>query len=184
MDKENSVNVIEQAQPAPDPAVAVSGDGTAAAAPKPRKQSILDAFVSGANKGFKICTTSMLPNLIMAYVVIKILNLTGLLGLIAKVFAPIMAVVGLPGEAATVYFSAVLSGVGAAGVAAGLFEGGVLTAAHAAILYPACALMTGTVQYLGRILGAVDAPSRYYWLCVVINLAVGYLAMLVMNIFV
>ena len=146
-----------------------------------RKQTALDVFVAGANKGFKICTTSMLPNLMMAYVVIYILNLTGLLDLISKVFAPIMAIVGLPGEAATVYFSAVLSGVGAAGVAAGLFSSGALTAAHAAILYPACALMTGTVQYLGRILGALGAPSKYYGLCVVLNLFVGYVAMFVMN---
>ena len=46
------------------------------------KKNILDLFVEGARKGFTIGTTSLLPNVIMAFVIIRILDVTGLLHLI------------------------------------------------------------------------------------------------------
>lgn len=149
-----------------------------------KKQSILDAFVGGANKGWRLSTTSMMPNVMMAFVIISILNLTGLLDLISTIFAPVMGIFGLPGAAATVFFSALLSGVGAAGVAGTLFAAGELTAVHCAILYPAVAMMTGSVQYLGRILGAVNMEGKYYGICMVLNIIMGLLAMFVMNLIV
>ena len=66
------------------------------------KKNILDLFVEGARKGFTIGTTSLLPNVIMAFVIIRILDVTGLLHLIGVAFQPIMGLWGLPGEAATV----------------------------------------------------------------------------------
>ncbi|MEA5059856.1 MAG: hypothetical protein VB049_07445 [Candidatus Pelethousia sp.] len=151
---------------------------------KAPKKSILQAFVEGANKGWKISTTSMMPNVMMAFMVIYILSLTGLLDVISTVFAPIMGVVKLPGAAATVYISALLSGVGAAGAASGLYLAGELSAANCAILFPAVVMMTGTVQYLGRILGATKISGKYYGICVAINVVLGFLAMFAMSLFV
>ena len=62
----------------------------------------------------------MIPNLIMAFVLIKALNVTGLLDLIGRVCAPVMELFGLPGEAATILASAWLSIGGSVGVAAAL----------------------------------------------------------------
>ena len=72
-------------------------------------KNILDLFIEGARKGFTIGTTSLLPNVVMAFVVIRILDVTGLLHLIGVVFEPIMGLWGLPGEAATVPITALMS---------------------------------------------------------------------------
>ena len=51
-----------------------------------KKGNIIDAFVGGARNGFKIGTNSMVPNIIFGFAVISILNLTGLMEIIGKVF--------------------------------------------------------------------------------------------------
>lgn len=39
-----------------------------------QKKTILDLFIDGARKGFTIGTTSLLPNVMMAFVIIRILD--------------------------------------------------------------------------------------------------------------
>ena len=48
-----------------------------------KKKNILDLFIDGARNGFTIGTTSLLPNVIMAFVIIRILDVTGLLHIMA-----------------------------------------------------------------------------------------------------
>ena len=72
------------------------------------KPSLMDIFVRGARKGWNIAIDNIIPNVLMAYVCIKILNVTGLLTLAGKFFAPVMAIWGLPGEAIMVLFSCLL----------------------------------------------------------------------------
>lgn len=83
-------------------------------------KSIIDVFVDGARKGLKVNLNSMLPNLVMAFVLIQFLKVTGLLDLLGKVCAPIMAIFGLPGEGIMVLFAAWLAMGGGVGAAAGL----------------------------------------------------------------
>lgn len=73
------------------------------------RKNIMDMFIDGARRGFTIATTSLLPNVVMAFVIIQALKVTGLLDIVGKVCAPIMAIWGLPGEAATVLLAAVMS---------------------------------------------------------------------------
>jgi spore maturation protein SpmB len=68
---------------------------------QPRK-NIMDMFIDGARRGFTIATTSLLPNVVMAFVIIQALKVTGLLDIVGKICEPIMALWGLPGAAATV----------------------------------------------------------------------------------
>ena len=42
------------------------------------KKTVVDAFVEGARNGFGISANSMAPNVMFAFVLIQILNLTGL----------------------------------------------------------------------------------------------------------
>lgn len=95
-----------------------------------KKGNIIDAFVGGARNGFKIGTNSMVPNIIFGFAVISILNLTGLMEIIGKVFTPIMGIFGLPGVAATAWMAIFVSMGGAAGVIAGLFTAGQMTSAQ------------------------------------------------------
>lgn len=61
---------------------------------------VTDVFVKGAVQGWNIAVTSTIPNVLMAFVIIKVLNHSGLLTIFGELFAPIMAIFGLPGEAA------------------------------------------------------------------------------------
>lgn len=52
------------------------------------KPMITDVFVAGARKGWTIATTSTLPNVLMAFVVIKALTITGALDGLAFFLLP------------------------------------------------------------------------------------------------
>lgn len=74
-----------------------------------KKPIVTDIFVEGARKGWVIATTSTVPNVLMAFVIIKALQITGALDAMGSIFAPIMAIFGLPGEAAAVLIGAWMS---------------------------------------------------------------------------
>jgi len=140
------------------------------------KKNALDFFIEGIKQGWNIGIASMLPNVLMAFVVIIILNLTGLLDFIGRIAAPVMALWGLPGEGLVVLLTAFMSMGGAAGAAAALLAGGKLTATHVTILSPAIMLMGSLIQYMGRCLGTADANRRYWgwhFLISVVNALVG-----------
>ena len=127
-----------------------------------QKKNILDLFIEGAQRGFTIGTTSLLPNVVMAFVIIRVLDVTGLLKLIGVVFAPIMALWGLPGEAATVIITSLMSMGGAIGVAVGLYTAGNLDATQVTMLVPAIYLMGNPVQNIGRCLGIANVNTKHY----------------------
>lgn len=116
-------------------------------------KTIVDIFVEGARKGWNVGVSSIIPNVIMAFSVIQVLKVTGLLELLGKVFSPVMAVFGLPGEAAMVLLAAWVANGGGVGVAASLFTAGVINDVHVTILLPAIFLMWGTAAVHGTLPG-------------------------------
>lgn len=60
------------------------------------RKNVMDLFVEGARRGFTIATTSLLPNVVMAFVIIQALKVTGLLDIVGKVFEPVMGCGGYP----------------------------------------------------------------------------------------
>jgi spore maturation protein SpmB len=148
----------------------------------PTKPMITDVFVEGARKGWNIAISSTIPNVLMAFVIIEILKITGLLDLLGQLFNPLMAIFGLPGEAATVLFSSWMSMGGGIGVAVSLFNSHVLTGTHLAILVPAIYLMGSQVQYMGRILGVVGVRGSRIPIMIGISIVNAFIAMFIMNI--
>ncbi len=151
---------------------------------KQPKPMVTDIFVEGAKKGWAIATSSTIPNIMMAFVLIAVLNITGGLTLMGKVFAPVMGLFGLPGEAAAVLIGAWMSMGGGVGVVMGLYSAGSLTGENIAILAPAIYLMGSQVQYLGRVLGAIGTEGRYIPVMFAISIINAFAAMFVMNILV
>ncbi|CZF77766.1 Inner membrane protein YjiG [Grimontia celer] len=149
-----------------------------------KKPMVTDIFVDGAKKGWNIATMSTVPNVLMAFVIIKALQITGALDAMGTVFSPIMAIFGLPGEAAAVLIGAWMSMGGAVGVVITLFDQGILNGEHIAILAPAIYLMGSQVQYLGRILGPIGTEGRYIPVMIFISVINAFGAMFVMNILV
>jgi spore maturation protein SpmB len=148
------------------------------------KKMITDVFVDGARKGWNIGISSVMPNVMMAFVIIHALKITGILDILGKVFGPVMAVFGLPGEAATVLMGAWLSMGGGVGVAVSLFTQGVIDGTQVAILTPAIFLMGAQIQYAGRLLGAAEVESRHYGILFGICILNAFLSMFVMRFFV
>ena len=134
------------------------------------KKNILDLFVEGARKGFTIGTTSLLPNVIMAFVIIRILDVTGLLHLIGVAFQPVMGLWGLPGEAATVIIGSLMSMGGAIGILMSLFTQGIMDPIQVTVMVPGIYLMGNPVQNVGRCLGISGVNSRYYFAIIMICL--------------
>ncbi len=124
------------------------------------KPMITDVFVKGARQGWEMATKSMLPNVIMAFILIKALNVTGLLGMIGQAFSPLMGLFGLPGEAATILMSGYLSSMGGIGVAIALFEQGVMNGEQLAVILPSIFVMGGQLQYMGRCLGVIGIKGN------------------------
>lgn len=142
---------------------------------------ITDIFVEGARKGWNIATTSTIPNIVMAFVIIKILNITGILALLGKIFAPLMGLFGLPGEAATVLMGGWMSMGGGIGIAISLFNEGILTGVHLGILAPAIYLMGSQVQYMGRILGVIGTKGSRIPIMIFISILNAFIAMFIMR---
>lgn len=140
-----------------------------------------DIFVVGARKGFQIAINNLMPNVLMAYVIAEILNLVGAMQLIGQVFAPVMGVFGLPGEAVTVLLTAWLSSSAGTGIAVSLIAKGVLNGTHATILIPAIFLMGSQLQYMGRLLGVADVPKKHWPLLMLISILNSCIAMFVMR---
>ena len=148
------------------------------------KEMVTDVFVRGARQGWGIAIGSMLPNVLMAFVIIKALQITGLLKLIGIACGPVMAVFGLPGEAAPVLLAAWMSMGGGVGVAVALFGQGAIDGTHLAILTPAIYLMGSQLQYMGRLLGVVGIPGKMIPLMMALSIVAACVAMIVMRILV
>lgn len=142
---------------------------------------ITDVFVKGAINGWNLITHSTIPNVLMAFVIIKILNISGLLAIIGKVFSPIMMIFGLPGEAATVLIAGWMSIGGGVGVAAALIDQGSIGVRDIAILCPAIVLMGSQVQYMGRCLGVIGTSAKRIPVLMGISIINALIAMLIMN---
>lgn len=141
-----------------------------------------DIFVVGARKGFHIAIHNLMPNVVMAYVIAEVLNLLGVMTLIGDVFAPVMGLFGLPGQAVTVLLTAWLSSSAGTGVAISLLAKGVLSGADVTILTPAIFLMGSQLQYMGRLLGVSDVPKKYWPLLMLTSIMNAVVSMLVMRV--
>ena len=145
---------------------------------------VTDVFVKGAVQGWNIATSSTIPNVLMAFVIIKILNHSGLLALFGELFSPIMAIFGLPGEAAAVLLGGWMSMGGGVGVAVSLFDQGILTGDHIAIVAPSIYLMGSQVQYMGRCLGVIGIKGKDMLMIMTVPVITAILSLFVMRIIV
>lgn len=142
-----------------------------------------DIFVVGARKGFNIAINNLMPNVVMAYVISEMLNLLGVMTLVGHIFAPLMGLLGLPGEAVTVLLTSWLSSSAGTGVAISLLTKGTLDVTQITILAPAIFLMGSQLQYMGRLLGVADVPKKYWPLLMLTSVLNAIISMILMRIF-
>lgn len=145
------------------------------------KMNIVEMFVEGARKGWDIAIKGLMPNVILAFTLIKILQVTGFMDFVGNSCAPVMGLFGLPGQAIMVNMAAIMSQGGAVGVLAGLLTNGVVDTKEATILLPAIFASGGQLQNLGRVLGTSGVKTQYYGLLFGMTIVNGILAMAIMS---
>lgn len=142
---------------------------------------ILGSFMDGAKNGWNIAISAMLPGVMFAFVLMQVLNITGLAKPIETVFAPVMGLFGVPGMAVAAIMFAFLSTSGGFGVAVGLYTAGSLNNDHMAILTAGIMCAGAMMQYMGRVLGTAEVEGRFYPVMIVIVIFNTFLSMLIMR---
>ena len=120
----------------------------------------------------------------MAFVIIRILDVSGLLALIGTGLGPVMGIFGLPGEAATILLGGWMSMGGGVGVAVALFDKGAINGQELAICIPAIYLMGSQVQYMGRCLGVIGIKGADMLKIMAVPPIIAICSLWIMNIFV
>lgn len=147
-------------------------------AAKPKK-SIIECFLQGCGKGFDIGIKQIAPAMILGYVLVYVLQATGLMDILGTVFTPVMAIFGLPGEAVAVLISAFFAKASGCGTAAMMYAEGTLTLAQATILLPACILMGTLIGHYARIVLVTGSNKKWHPLLLAIPLLDAAIAMLI-----
>ena len=125
-------------------------------------KSPYEACIDGMRKGWDLVVRGMLPNMMLAFVLMQILAKTGLLDLIGISCGWIMSPFNLPGEAITVLLSSWLSIAAGVGTAANLYFAGTINSTHLVLLLPGMYLLAAQIQYIGRLLAVAGIPPKYY----------------------
>lgn len=126
------------------------------------KPSIVEEFVAGAKKGFYIGAEMIAPAMVLAYVLIQFLDITGLMTYVGKFLGPVMAIFGLPGEAIVALVAAFFAKAAGCATAATLYSKGLITAAQATILFPACVTMGTLIGHFVRIVIVANANKKWH----------------------
>ena len=128
------------------------------------KPSIVEEFVAGAKKGFYIGAEMIAPAMVLAFVLIQFLNITGLMTIVGNAVGPVMAVFGLPGEAIVALVAAFFAKAAGCATAASLYAQGTITAQQATILFPACVTMGTLIGHFVRIVITSNTNKKWHGL--------------------
>ncbi|GAB6085156.1 nucleoside recognition domain-containing protein [Alkaliphilus crotonatoxidans] len=154
-------------------------NGVAKKAPKP---SIVDTFLKGCARGFKVGIENITPAMILGYTLVYILRETGLMDILGVVFSPVMGVFGLPGEAFAVLVSAFFAKASGCATAATMYADGILTLGQATMLLPACILMGTLIGHYARIVLVANTNKKWHGLLIAIPLVDAAISLVIMRI--
>ena len=149
--------------------------GTVAA--QQAKRSLLEEFIFGAKNGFYLGVEKIIPAMILAYVLILFLKITGLMAIIGNVISPVMAIFGLPGEAIVALISAFFAKAAGAATAATLYADGTINAVQATILFPATITLGTLIGHFVRCVVASGANPKHHPMLVAIPIIDAVLSM-------
>ena len=142
---------------------------------------VLGSFTIGAKNGWNVAINAMLPGLMFAFVIMQILNFTGLVQIIEMLFEPVMSLLGLPGMAAAALIFSFLSTSGGFGIAVGLCASGDMSMTQMSIIAPGIMSAGAMMQYMGRVLGTAAVEGRHYPVMIGIVAFNAILAMVIMR---
>lgn len=148
---------------------------------KTQKKSLVDVFSAGCRRGFNMSINSIMPAMILGYVLIQFLQMSGLMDVIGKVFQPVMGIFGLPGSALAVLLAAFFAKASGCSMAALMYTEGLLTLGQCAILMPACMIMGTLIGGYARIILVSGSNRKYHGLLFCLPLLDAAISMWIMR---
>jgi len=127
---------------------------------KEKKMGAIESFMDGCKQGVHITLNNIMPAMVLGYVIIQFLTLTGLINMLSKVCGPIMGIFGLPGDAVAVFIAAIFAKASGAAAAANLYNSGVLTAAQATLCVIPSMLMGTLIGHYARCVLVADVEGK------------------------
>ena len=153
-----------------------------AAPAKEKKPSVVDTFLKGCARGFKVGIENITPAMILGYVLVYILQETGLMVLLGVVMSPVMNLFGLPGEAFAVLISAFFAKASGCATAASMYQAGTLTLGQASMMLPACILMGTLIGHYARIVLVTGSNKKWHPLLIVVCLLDAAISLVIMRV--
>lgn len=148
---------------------------------KGKSIDFMGTFTAGCRKGSNMIVNSVFPSIVVAYAIIRVLTLTGVMDILGKLFTPLMFLFGLPGEAAVPLAIGIPTMTGGLGAVAALAQEGILTSAQVAQMTPYFLLCGGIFLYSGRILGVTGVESKNQKWCYLAAFINGVISLWVMK---
>lgn len=145
------------------------------------KRSFVEIFMDGAFNGWNLSIKSMLTALVLAYVLMYILQKSGAMDILEKVFSPVMGLFGLPGVAITALVACLMSKPGGVAAATALVTAGMMTPTQLTIIFPALVLMGGLVSQYVRVVVVSGTDPKRHSLIVAACIITALLSIPVMN---
>lgn len=128
----------------------------------PIPKSTSQAFFAGCRSGLELSLYGILPRIMVAFIVVYLLEGSGAMAWLSKIFAPLMQFWGLPGEAAVVLATAILSNAAAVGTIISMFSSGTLSPIDITILMPGLYLMGALLQFSARVLETAGVSAKLW----------------------
>ena len=147
-----------------------------------KKRGLVNVFMDKAAQGFDLWFRKLVPAVLFGYVVVRVLEVTGLMNVIGMLCRPVMELFGLPGEAAVPLISGYLTLMAGCTSAAALAQEGILTARQVTVLFPMMYCVASHLLYVGRVLGASGVDSRKYPVYLVGGILCAITSGVIMNI--
>lgn len=148
---------------------------------KEKLPGIFACFTAGVKKGCNMFFNASLPAIVVAFTITQLLTVSGIMPILGKILSPIMAIFGLPGEAAVALLLSTVSFVSGMGTIAALAESGVLVANQVAMLLTYTCLSGSVFLYSGRIIAVTGIDIKDGKYIYAISIITGLLSMFVMR---
>ncbi|MBS4785002.1 MAG: nucleoside recognition protein [Clostridiales bacterium] len=144
-------------------------------------QGVIETFITGAKKGWNVAINTIMPAMVLGYVLVQAFNVTGIMTVLGNLCGPVMGLFGLPGEAVTVLISAFFAKAAGAATAFNLYQAGIITAAQATICIMPSMLMGTLVGHYARIVLVTETNKKYTALMFLVPIVDSVLGMLIMR---
>lgn len=146
-----------------------------------QKTPFVDVFMRGAVKGWNMAIKNMFPAVILAYTFINVLEKTGALEILQKVFDPIMIIFGMPGAAIAVIVTGMMTRPGGMATALALLSSGVLTERDVTILVIPIMIIGGCLGQYVRVIVASGAANKSHKYILLISGVMTFVSLWLMN---